>query len=373
MSPVTRQNFAPGPKSGPKARLSRREVFHGRISFASGVSLQLAFGAWSRWTESLGVATRRLLCSVVCCALPAMVVVVCWCCAASRGSARPRCSSSPSEPRRAFGCSARGGWSRSRRLRSRGCRSCSDLWSRGWMGCPSAGRHPPVELSRVGAGEYGSHRGGKRHRSRLPGARRGGAASSAGARRGCAGGASLLSGRAACAESRQHPERGRPARGLLPSGSRSWPWPPPNRPVRARSRRGVAGSRTRPGRAKPWAERALRELQATGATARPRSDPAAMDQLTAQELRVALVIAGGATTREAAGPALPEPKDDRSAPRPRLPQARRTQSGPTRHHTHSSSEHLTRRGVRACSGSLTARIAYGAHRGGLGVCSELIR
>ncbi len=52
--------------------------------------------------------------------------------------------------------------------------------------------------------------------------------------------------------------------------------------------------------AEPWAERARRELQVTGAIARPRGDPTAVDRLTAQELRVALMIAEGATVRETA-------------------------------------------------------------------------
>jgi DNA-binding CsgD family transcriptional regulator len=60
--------------------------------------------------------------------------------------------------------------------------------------------------------------------------------------------------------------------------------------------------------AQPWADRASRELQATGASARPRRDPAAVDRLTAQELRVALVIADGASTREAAAQLFLSPK-----------------------------------------------------------------
>jgi len=60
--------------------------------------------------------------------------------------------------------------------------------------------------------------------------------------------------------------------------------------------------------ARPWADRARRELQATGATARPRGDPAAVDRLTAQELRVALLIADGATTRQAATQLFLSPK-----------------------------------------------------------------
>jgi DNA-binding CsgD family transcriptional regulator len=50
----------------------------------------------------------------------------------------------------------------------------------------------------------------------------------------------------------------------------------------------------------PWIEQARRELLASGHTARKRGDPTAVDQLTPQELRVALIIANGATIREAA-------------------------------------------------------------------------
>jgi DNA-binding CsgD family transcriptional regulator len=59
---------------------------------------------------------------------------------------------------------------------------------------------------------------------------------------------------------------------------------------------------------RPWAERAHRELQATGVTARSRHDPADLDQLTPQELRVALVIAAGATVRDTADQLFLSPK-----------------------------------------------------------------
>jgi DNA-binding CsgD family transcriptional regulator/tetratricopeptide (TPR) repeat protein len=49
--------------------------------------------------------------------------------------------------------------------------------------------------------------------------------------------------------------------------------------------------------AAPWAERARRELEASGETIR-RTAPSS-DELTAQELQVALLVAGGATNREA--------------------------------------------------------------------------
>ena len=61
-------------------------------------------------------------------------------------------------------------------------------------------------------------------------------------------------------------------------------------------------------RAEPWAERSRRELQATGITARARRDPSAADRLTPQELRVAFMIAGGATNREAATQLFLSPK-----------------------------------------------------------------
>ena len=73
--------------------------------------------------------------------------------------------------------------------------------------------------------------------------------------------------------------------------------------------------------AAPWAERARRELQASGETAR-RRDPLTLDALTPRELQVALVVAEGHTIRETAGEALPLPQDRRPPPAERLPQAR---------------------------------------------------
>jgi DNA-binding CsgD family transcriptional regulator len=52
--------------------------------------------------------------------------------------------------------------------------------------------------------------------------------------------------------------------------------------------------------ARPWADRAEKELAATGTTARRRVAPGPEDQLTPQELRVAIAIAEGASNREAA-------------------------------------------------------------------------
>lgn len=59
--------------------------------------------------------------------------------------------------------------------------------------------------------------------------------------------------------------------------------------------------------AEPWAEKARRELRATGA--RPRRPPSASSQpLTPQELQVALTVADGATNKEAAAALLISPK-----------------------------------------------------------------
>ena len=59
--------------------------------------------------------------------------------------------------------------------------------------------------------------------------------------------------------------------------------------------------------AAPWSERALAELQASGETARVRDDRY-RQQLTPQEFQVALTLAEGATTREAAARLYLSPK-----------------------------------------------------------------
>jgi class 3 adenylate cyclase len=59
--------------------------------------------------------------------------------------------------------------------------------------------------------------------------------------------------------------------------------------------------------AAPWAERAIQELHASGETARVRDD-STRQQLTPQELQVALTLAEGATTREAAARLFLSPK-----------------------------------------------------------------
>ena len=59
--------------------------------------------------------------------------------------------------------------------------------------------------------------------------------------------------------------------------------------------------------AAPWSARAAAELQATGESVR-RRDPTTLDELTPQELRVATMLAGGATTREAGAALYLSPK-----------------------------------------------------------------
>jgi DNA-binding CsgD family transcriptional regulator len=59
--------------------------------------------------------------------------------------------------------------------------------------------------------------------------------------------------------------------------------------------------------ARPWADRAHAELAATGQTLR-RRDPAAVEELTPQELRIALLLTAGRTTRETAAALFLSPK-----------------------------------------------------------------
>src|SRR5262249_42204548 len=56
-----------------------------------------------------------------------------------------------------------------------------------------------------------------------------------------------------------------------------------------------------------WAERARAELAATGITARKR-DPSTLDTLTPQELRIAKLVAGGASNRDVSGQLFLSPK-----------------------------------------------------------------
>ena len=106
------------------------------------------------------------------------------------------------------------------------------------------------------------------------------------------------------------------ARALRPRARRTAPpqrcsAPPPASSSGARSRRferiGAAG----------FAERARQELQATGETWRRSDEP---EQLTAQELQIALLVARGATNREAAASAFLSPKTV-EAPLQCLPEA----------------------------------------------------
>jgi len=59
--------------------------------------------------------------------------------------------------------------------------------------------------------------------------------------------------------------------------------------------------------ARPWADRARRELAATGETRR-RQDPSTIEELTPQELQIALLLTAGRTTREAAAALFLSPK-----------------------------------------------------------------
>ena len=52
--------------------------------------------------------------------------------------------------------------------------------------------------------------------------------------------------------------------------------------------------------ARAWAERARTELRASGESSR-RRDPSTLDDLTAQELQIAHLVAEGNTNREVAG------------------------------------------------------------------------
>ena len=60
--------------------------------------------------------------------------------------------------------------------------------------------------------------------------------------------------------------------------------------------------------AKPWATRGQAELRATGETVRRRRNRSRVEELTAHELQVALIVAGGASNREAAAALFLSPK-----------------------------------------------------------------
>ena len=168
-----------------------------------------------------------------------------------------------------------------------------------------------------------------------PGARAHGDASASGAGR--RGGDTCSSARA------ERPRQGS-AMGARPCGSHPWP-ARGRRGARAGVRRGDRPARTDSGRlrgradtprlrcaptarrparqraeelrsaieafdslgAEPWSNLARVELEATGETARKR-DPSTLDQLTPQELQIALLLADGRTTREAAASMFLSPK-----------------------------------------------------------------
>ena len=72
--------------------------------------------------------------------------------------------------------------------------------------------------------------------------------------------------------------------------------------------------------ARPWIERTNAELGAAGAVRRaPIADP---DELSAQEVRVAMAVAERRDEQAGGGGAVPEPEDDRVPPWSRLSQAR---------------------------------------------------
>jgi DNA-binding CsgD family transcriptional regulator len=60
--------------------------------------------------------------------------------------------------------------------------------------------------------------------------------------------------------------------------------------------------------AHPWRARAEREIRATGKTRRPRRSAVERETLTAHELQIARIVAGGATNREAAAALFLSPK-----------------------------------------------------------------
>ena len=60
--------------------------------------------------------------------------------------------------------------------------------------------------------------------------------------------------------------------------------------------------------ARPWAERCRAELTATGGPSGPRADRPHADELTPQELKIALLVAQGLTNREVAASLFLSPK-----------------------------------------------------------------
>ena len=78
--------------------------------------------------------------------------------------------------------------------------------------------------------------------------------------------------------------------------------------------------------AEPWAARAATELRATGETVR-RRDPTADEELTPQELQIAIHAADGRSEPRDWRGALPEPADGRVPPDPGVPQAQHPLEG----------------------------------------------
>src|SRR5438045_1792249 len=85
-------------------------------------------------------------------------------------------------------------------------------------------------------------------------------------------------------------------------------------PARSRVRRGSTGTRWTASRprsgpvgAAAGAERARAEVRASGESAR-RRDPSTLDQLTAQEVQIAQLVAAGNTNRDVAGQLFLSPR-----------------------------------------------------------------
>ena len=81
--------------------------------------------------------------------------------------------------------------------------------------------------------------------------------------------------------------------------------------------------------AAPWAEKAARELRSSGGRAQ-RGPRARSDELTAQQMQIATLVAEGRTNKNIADSPVPQPEDDRVPPWPRVSQAGRQQPHPAR-------------------------------------------
>ena len=77
--------------------------------------------------------------------------------------------------------------------------------------------------------------------------------------------------------------------------------------IRAREQLSAAAQTFEHLDARPWLDRAATEFAATGETLR-RRDPSTVDELTSQELQIALLLASGKTTRETAASLFLSPK-----------------------------------------------------------------